>query len=251
MAFNDLIDPVMRPLLSLDPIIAVSIVALAVSVIITFIYKFTTNQDLMKRLKDEMKEFQKEMKELREHPEEMMKVQKKAMQTNMKYMMQSFKSTLFTILPIILIFGWMNANFAYESIVPGEQFQISLDFAKGSLGNIRIVVPEGVEVVGETDMELINDKAAFTLKGNEGRYIEGESLKFEYGDRVYFKDLIISSEHEYAKKVEMIKNSNLRTITIGNRKKEILPILNWGWLGTYIIFSIVFSMLLRKWLKVY
>lgn len=251
MVFEGLIDPVMRPLLNLHPLLAVGIVSLVVATIITFIYKFTTNQDLMKRLKDEMKEMQKEMKELREHPEEMMKVQKKAMQTNMKYMMQSFKSTLFTILPIIVIFAWMNANFAFEPILPGEQFQVTLDFAKNSIGSVSLSVPEGVDAVGDYNLEIINDKAIFTLKGKEGKYIEDNSLKFEYGERVYFKDLIISNNNEYAKKLEMIKNSNLRSITLGNRKKVILPVLNWGWLGTYIIFSIVFSMLIRKWLKVY
>jgi uncharacterized membrane protein (DUF106 family) len=251
VALEQLLDPIMRPLLNLDPILAVAIVAFIVSVIITVIYKFTTNQNLMKQLKDEMKEFQKEMKELREHPEEMMKVQKKAMETNMKYMMQSFKSTIFTILPIILIFGWMNANYAYESISPEEQFQIGFDFAKGSMGNVSVYAPEGIEVIGDKTQDIINDKALFTFKGNEGDYIENRSLKFEYNQRLFFKDIIITNSQEYAKKQELIKDSNLKSITIDYKKKVILPVINWGWLGTYIIFSIVFSMLLRRWLKVY
>ncbi len=251
MVFAEMIDPIMRPLLDLDPLLAVGIVSLLVSVIITVIYKFTTNQDLMKQLKGEMKEFQKEMKELREHPEEMMKIQKKSMETNMKYMMQSFRSTIFTILPIIIIFGWMNANFAYDSINPAEQFQVTLNFAKGSYGNITAVVPEGIGAVGENVQEINDGKAIFTFKGEEGEYIEENAIKFEYNGGPVFREVIITNGPRYAVKEKLIKNNNLKSIVMGYEKKKILPILNWGWLGSYIIFSIIFSMSLRKWMKVY
>ncbi|MBR9698896.1 DUF4199 family protein [Candidatus Woesearchaeota archaeon] len=251
MVFENLLDPVFRPLLSLHPLLAVALVALLVTVIITFVYKFTTNQDLMKRLKTEMKEMQKQMKELRQHPEEMMKVQKKAMQSNMKYMGQSFKSTFYTILPIIIIFSWMSAHFAFDPLLPEEQFQVTLDFAKGTSGSVIIEAPQGVEIVGDSYQEITNNRAVFTLRGEEGSYIEGESLKFEYEGKIFFKDVIISNSQDYAPKEERIKNSALKTISLSNQKKIILPILGWGWLGAYIIFSIVFSMGLRKMLKVY
>jgi len=250
MAFSDFLDPIFRPLLGMHPLLAVGLVSLLVAFIITIIYKYTTNQDLMKRLKTEMKELQAEMKALREKPEEMMKVQKKAMESNMKYMMQSFKSTFYTFIPIILIFGWMNANFAFEPIVPGEQFQVELKFDKGTVGDVNIEVPEGVEIIGEDVQAIAEDKAIFILKGETGRYTEGNALKFLFAEKVFFKDLIISGQ-EYAKKEEVIKNSDLNSIKIDYNKKIILPLINWGWLGSYIIFSIVFSSLLRKWMKVY
>jgi len=54
------------------------------------------------------------------------------MQTNSKYMMQSMKSTFITFLPIILIFGWMNANIAYEPLFPNEEFTIDAVFNRGA-----------------------------------------------------------------------------------------------------------------------
>ena len=53
------------------------------------------------------------MKTLRSDPDKMMVVQRKAMETNMKYMMQSMRPTLFTLIPIIVIFGWLNATLAF------------------------------------------------------------------------------------------------------------------------------------------
>ena len=102
--FNTFLDPVFNPLLGLAPVWIIMIIALIISVLVTLIYKFTTNQSLMKDLKQELKEFQKEIKALRDKPEQALAVQKKAMETNMKYMSHSMKSTLFTLLPVIIIF---------------------------------------------------------------------------------------------------------------------------------------------------
>src|SRR3989338_11025380 len=132
------LSPIMDPLLVLPPLWIVIIISLVVTLIITLIYKWTTDQNLMKQLKDELKEFQKEMKELKAHPEKMMEVQKKAMQTNMKYMSHSMRSTLVTFVPIILLFGWMNANIAYDPILPGQEFTITAKFAANTFGTISL-----------------------------------------------------------------------------------------------------------------
>jgi len=250
MVFAEILDPVMSPLLSLDPLFAVGLVSLVVSVIITVIYKYTTNQSLMKDLKGEMKEFQKEIKELRDKPEQAMKVQKEMMQTNMKYMSHSFRSTLFTMLPIILIFGWMNVNFAYEPINPDEPFAVNLNFAKNAYGNISVTTPEGIEIVGEGIQEIKDGKTTFVFKGTEGTYIEGNALKFDYNGGPAFKDVIITTGQGYTEKTKK-GSGHLKNIDMDYKKKIILPVLNWGWLGAYIIFSIIFSMTIRKWMKVY
>ena len=73
MAF---LDPVLSWLMNFEPLWAVIIISFLVSLIITVIYKYTTNQTLMKQLKGEIKEFQKQMKELRSQPDKMMAIQK-------------------------------------------------------------------------------------------------------------------------------------------------------------------------------
>src|SRR3989344_3026667 len=83
MVFDSFFDFVFGPVLALPTFWAVLIMSLLISLIITLIYKYTTNQNLMKQLKDEIKELQKEAKELRDKPAEAMKVQKKMMETDM------------------------------------------------------------------------------------------------------------------------------------------------------------------------
>ena len=61
MVFENILNPIFFPLLSLPTLWAVIILSFLISLIITIIYKYTTDQNLMKQLKEEMKEFQKEM----------------------------------------------------------------------------------------------------------------------------------------------------------------------------------------------
>lgn len=87
------------------------IVSLILTGIITLAYKYLTNQTKMRELKEEMKNMQKSMKEMKDKPDKMMAMQKETMKKNMEYMKHSMKPTLFTFLPIIIIFGWLRGYY--------------------------------------------------------------------------------------------------------------------------------------------
>ena len=243
------LDPILNPLLQLPVLWVVIIISLVISVIITIVYKLMTNQDLMKQLKDELKEFQKETKELKAHPEKMMEVQKKAMQTNMKYMSHSMRSTLVTFVPIILLFGWMNANIAYDPILPGQEFTTTATFAANTAGTISLDVPEGISMDGNSTKQIEDGEVVWVLKGNEGEYL----LEYAFNNEKYSQEVLITGLQAYKPIITKIKESKLKTLEINNKPKKVMDLGFWkvGWLGAYIIFSIIFSMLLRKVLKVY
>ncbi|MBU1704056.1 MAG: DUF106 domain-containing protein, partial [Nanoarchaeota archaeon] len=243
----------LSPMLSLHPVWVVLIISAIIALLINVIIKYTTNQTLMKDLKSELKELQKEMKTLKDQPEKMMQVNKQAMQTNMKYMSHSMKATLFTIIPVLLIFGWMNANIAFEPIFPGQDFTVTANFASGTTGTIYMTAPEGIMVIGNSTKDIVNNQAAWTLQGETGDYIGGNALELQYDGQTFYKDLIIDTKQRYSETTKKVSNSDLKTITINNKKMKILNIfgmqIDWFW--TYIIFSIVFSMSFKKWMKVY
>tara|TARA_Y100000310_G_scaffold167856_1_gene167791 strand:- start:5265 stop:6023 length:759 start_codon:yes stop_codon:yes gene_type:complete len=246
---NQGLDYLLSPLLGLPSIVAVIIVSLAVSLIITFVYKLVTNQSLMKDLKTEIKELQKEMKGLKDNPGEAMKAQKKAMETNMKYMGHSMRPTLITFIPIILIFGWMNSHFAYEPISPGESFEISAMFDKSAQGQVSLIVPEEMTVDGEK-VKDVQEKVSWIMKGEkEGKYF----VDLDYGGEKHEKEVLITNGKLYSKKNVPVKNSQLKEINIDYEKKIVLNLLGWkmGWLATYIITSLISTMSLRKIMKIY
>ncbi|MBS3105629.1 DUF106 domain-containing protein [Candidatus Woesearchaeota archaeon] len=248
MAYYDFLNIIFAPLLKLPVLWVVIILSFIVSVIIIVITKYTTDQTLMKKLKDDIKDYQKQIKELKGNPAKAMEVQKKAMELNMKYMMHSLKPTIITFIPIILIFGWMSSTFAYESIKPNQEFSISAFFDKNADGNAEIIITEGIEITNEKNKKIENGKATWTLKGEEGEHI----LEFAYNNEKQQKSILITNAEKY---IEPIKKTSgaIKSIQIDYNSRKILNLFGWklGWLGTYIIFSIIFTMTLRKFMKVY
>jgi|TARA_B100001964_G_C14258280_1_gene613672 uncharacterized membrane protein (DUF106 family) len=203
----------------------------------------------MKRLKEEMKELQKEAKELKSEPEKAMQVQKQVMQTNMKYMMQSFRSMIYTMVPIIIIFSWMSANLAYDPILPGQDFTTTIVFEKGTSGSVELSVPNGIIINGDGIKEVKDSEIKWVLEGDAGEYL----LEYIFDGKTYSKEVLVTKENRYITPVKTVKKDVVKSISIDNNPKKLLNFGFWkpGWLGTYIIFSIVFSILVRKIIKVY
>jgi uncharacterized membrane protein (DUF106 family) len=248
MAYYDFLNIVFAPLLRLHPLWAIILLSFIVSAIIIIITKYMTDQSLMKKLKEDMKENQKLAKELKNNPAKLMEVQKKQMELTMQQFKHSLKPTLITFIPIILIFGWMNSTFAYEGIKPNQEFQVSIFLNKNTNDNADISVPEEINLIDEKTKRIQDDKVTWTLKGTEGEHI----LEFFYGNEKQQTNILITNNDKY---IEPTKKTNgaIKSIQIEYKPKKILNLFGWklGWLGTYIIFSIIFTMGLRKLLKVY
>jgi len=249
MVFENLLNPIFGPLLNLPTLWAVILLSFLISLIITVVYKYTTNQDLMKQLKDEMKEFQREIKELKKEPEKAMQVQKKSMQTNMKYMMQSMKSTLYSIVPIIIIFSWMSANFAYDPILPGQDFTTTVVFEENVEGMIELSIPVGLTIDGGARKAVKDSEVKWVLSGEKGEYL----LEYIFDGKKYGIEILITKEKRYKEPIKMVRDGIVRSIEVENKPKKLLNLFGWqvGWLGTYIMFSILFSILIRRIIKVY
>ncbi len=258
MVFENLLNPVFSPLLKLPPLVAIVLVSFLISLLITVVYKFMTDQTMMKDLKLRQKEFQKKMKTLKKEPEKLMKVQKEAMEVNMQYMKQSFKPTLITFLPIIIIFGWLNAHMAFDPIQPGDEFLATLTFAQDYDGDdVSVTVPDGVDVVGQSTKEIKAGNVLFKFTAEEGNYL----LVFTHEGISYDKELMITSSKDYAQVQKIFKKQPVKQIMLSNDKLIAINLFGLdeggiskgrlGWLGTYILCSIAFSLGLRKLLKIY
>ncbi len=253
MAFLDpVFDPILQPLINLSPFWAIIILAVVVSLLITLVYKLATDQKKMKDMKEKQKDYQKKMKELRSNPEEMMKVQKEAMKLNMEYMKSSFKPTLITMIPILLIFGWMAGHLSFEPIYPGETYSVSAEFLEGVKGEAELIADQGTELISPAEQEIVEGKANWKLKSSNGEHF----LTVKVDDVEESKKVLITKELKTEEAVTIFQHSDIKQITINYNKLRPLgtfEIFGWqpGWLGLYIIFSLVFSMVLRKLLKIY
>ena len=250
------LDPILNPLLSLPSLWLIILMTFFIALLTTLVYKFFTDQALLKSLKERIKKHQGEMKKHKDNPKKVMSIQKEAMSVNMKYMTHSMRSTLITLVPIILIFGWLNAHLVYEPVGFDETFNVTATFHDDVSRVILNVEQEGLTIVGGNS-KLVQDKmATWQLKSPpEGSCEDPCSfiLRFEAGNNTYTKEVLISKA-VYAPVVEDYDEVSIR-IEYNKLKPlnfvQIPWVNNWGWLGTYILFSLIFSIALKKILKVY
>jgi len=112
-----------------------------------------------------------------------------------------------------------------------------------------LIIPEGISSGGELNKTISDGEVKWVLKSEEGEYL----LEYKVDGRSYTKELLITKEQSYAKPIKVVKDKTVRQITVDNNKMKVLNLFGWklGWLGSYIILSIAFSMILRKLFKVY
>ncbi len=249
-------------LLNIHPVLLVILVGILFSGIMVLVTKYTTDQDLLKRLREEMKELQTEMKMLKDNPGKAGEVNKRMMEANMKMMMQSWKPMIFSMIPAILILGWFNSNIAYEPLVIGEEFSVELEFYDGITGTIAPTTPEGILLINGEAYTIKDNKVRLVYKGEKaGDYLLQYALQNDAGEvqKSWETSVIVTASEEerkyYGPKYK-INDKTIKTITVSNKKFTPLGELSlWGWqpgwLALYIIISLICSIGLRKWLNVY
>ncbi len=246
--FDSFLASIFDPLLNLvGTFWFVVLISLAVSLLTVIIYKYTTNQTMMKGLKEDIKKLQGELKKHMSNQAKALSVQKEMMDKQMRMMSHSLTPTFITLLPIILLFGWLNSSLAYVPIAPDTQFTISVAF-DDYVGNAQLTVPKDITIV-DNATKPINGTVDWRLSGKEGDYL----FEWNVGDKNYTKEVIISSNHQYASKLETINDGIVKSIQINYKDDKIFNLLGWklGWFGTYFIFALLFSIILRKVMNVY
>lgn len=254
-------------LLGFPPAMAIIIISVAVSVVTTLVYKYTTNQQHLREMKEETSRMQAEVRSTKD-PARAAQLQKEMMGKSLKQLNSSTKSMLITLVPLFLIFGWMGSHLAYQPVLPGEEFTTTAHFAKSAaqnasvvaLGNITLSASEGLEILSSPTQEVGAASAAVSwrLKGDkEGVY----RLNYGFGNEIYSMTALLTREFRYENPV-LVRSKGIKkasmidriTVDLGPlRPFGNFSLLGWepGWLATYIIFSLGASMLVRKLLKVY
>ena len=252
MAYYDFLSFIFGPLINASPLFAVVVISLIFSFLNLVITKYTTNQTEMKRIKEQMDGYRKDVKELRKDPSKSAEMQKKMLDMNkltLEQVKYSMKPLIITTIPIIfLLIPWMNSVLAYESIKPQQEFSVTVFFEKNANGMVNISVGEGMAVIDDKTKNIENSKSTWSLKGDEGEHV----LEFVYGGENQQKSVLITSTEKYIEPAKKA-NSAIKSIQIDYKPKKILNLFGWklGWLGSYVVFSLVFAMALRKVMKVY
>jgi len=253
----------------LPPLLAIFLISFLISFLITIVYKFTTNQKFMKTIHQEMKDLRQEIKNTKD-TSQVGALNKRLMEKTMKQIMHSMKSTFITIIPIFIIFGWMNGNLAFVQAEPGEEFTASITFnpENAGAGNASLQ-SETLEMLSDATQEISDDKVVWKLKGEEGKH----EILYTFGTETYKREVILTNAWEYADPHLEKKRTFFGVINMGDKNpikpeseirrvavdlKPLHPlggfeIFGWqpGWLATYFLFTLSLTFPMRKLMKVH
>ncbi len=267
---------ILTAVLAWPPILVILLVSLFVSVLSVVVYKFTTNQTKLKSIHEEQKNLRAEIKKNQKNPEKAMKLNQRAMELSMEIMPESMKSMIFTFIPIIIIFGWLSANLSFMPLYAGDTFTTSMTFEKLLPGQqATLSASPGLGIVSAATQDVIGDKVVWELKSQAaGTY----NLTYVYGSGAYSETYSLpvkiseDGARDYLNPVLARQKKILFLIPSGtgiSEKSNIVQIkvdmqpvrplgqsfnlFGWypGWLAIYIISSLVFTSVLRKYMKVY
>ncbi|MBI2133251.1 DUF106 domain-containing protein [Candidatus Woesearchaeota archaeon] len=250
----------------LGPLPTITIISLLVSIIVTLVYKYATDQNRLSAIKKESEQLRRDLKNAKDTGA-MAEINKQLIEKTMEQFRASMKPMLITMIPALIILGWMQSSVAYEQLIPGKEFTTTAEFEKSSGGEIELIAPENIQLLSEPKQKA-NESVKWRLKGPEGNY----ELEYRYDNEVYTRNIKITEKWEYedtllekeksflgiksGDQYPIRKDSNIKAIRIDNppvRPLGGIKILGWqpGWLATYIILSLAFSMGIRSVLKVH
>ena len=90
-----------------NPKLSIICLSVLVTLVMTVITKYFTNQKRMKELKDIQKACQIKLKDSKGDVKKQTEIQKEMMQCSMELMKYSFKPMFITLLPLLFLFVWM------------------------------------------------------------------------------------------------------------------------------------------------
>ena len=123
-----------------NPLISIAVLSLLITLAVTIIYKFTTNQKRLKELKDDMKRMRDDMKKYQTDPKKMMELQQESMKKSFEQMKHTLLPTFITMVPILVIFAWIRSSLSDKTVILQFPFNIPKIGDNSGFGWIGIYV---------------------------------------------------------------------------------------------------------------
>jgi hypothetical protein len=129
------------PFQSMSPWIGMILISFLTSLLMLFVYRFTSNQQGIREVKNKIKAHLLELRLFKDSLSLTLKAQGKILRYNLKYIGYALKPFLVMIIPIILILIQLNLWFGYQALDPGQKAILVVKLKEGqNLLNIDIAI---------------------------------------------------------------------------------------------------------------
>lgn len=260
---SEFFDVVLSPFSGMSPYAGLTAVSVVTGVVMVFLYRWTTDQEKLKQIRDRIKIHFLEIRLFKEDMAEMFTIQKDIMKENLNYLRYTFKSAVLLIIPIIFIVIDLNARYSYYPIHPGNSFVVSaIAGDPGSLERIELALPEGLAMDVQAMRIPEERRVSWQVRsGSSGTY----NLTFHQGEKQYIHHVVISNliqrlQPEINQQTDWISyltsmggslpsDSPIEAIRIEYPEQESFFGLQPGWLYFFFLISMIAGLAVKKFMK--
>jgi hypothetical protein len=193
--FNSVIgkifDILFLPFRGLSPWAAMIVVSFLTGLLMLFIFRHTSNQEGIRRIKNKIKAHLLELRLYKDSLAQQLTSQGKILSANFKYFSYALKPMLVMVIPVMLILIQLNLWFGSRSLDIGDEALVKVKLMEGTnplQTDIRLEVPPGIAV--ETPPLRIEDEREidWRLRATEkGVY----NILFRYQDETFTKSVAV------------------------------------------------------------
>jgi uncharacterized membrane protein (DUF106 family) len=129
--FSKIFDFIFFPFRSMSPWIGMILISLLTALLMLFVFRFTSNQEGIRRVKNKIKAHLLELRLFKDSLSLSFKAQGNILRYNLKYISYSAKPLLVMIIPLVLILIQLNLWFGYEALTPGQETILKVKLREG------------------------------------------------------------------------------------------------------------------------
>jgi len=261
---GSLFDLLFLPFRSFNPWAGMVFISLLTGLLMLLIYRWTSNQTGIRRVKDKIKAHLLELRLYKDNMGVTMKAQGQILKANLRYLGLNLKPLLVMIIPLILILAQLNLWFGSEPLTVGKPALVKIRVGPNvdiTGTEFSIKAPDAILV--ETSALRIDEQKEINWRvkpAAAGRF----NLIIQAGDKSYEKTVIVDGrklqkvsplrvkrgiwdELLYPGEKPLPGDGQIRTIEVVHSGKRLsLFGLRLHWLVAYLLLSIVFGFALKK-----
>ena len=257
--FGKIFDLLFIPFRSMNPWVGMVIVSLLTGLLMLVIFRYTSNQAGIKKVKNKIKAHLLELRLYKDSLGLSMKAQGNILLANLKYITHSFKPLLIMIVPVVLILIQMNFWFGYESLEPGEQTLLKVKLEEGynplqtnltlepEPGIVIETPPLRIEEYSEVNWRISSQKSGVhhvnvVIGGNKiSKTVATDTKPLSKLSPIKHRKKLLD-ELFYPVEAPIAKDSPVKSVEILYPSKSMhLFGLNIHWLIVYFALSIIFG----------
>lgn len=202
------------PFRNMSPWIGMIFISLLTGLLMLFIYKYTSNQEGLRKVKNKIKAHLLELRLFKDSLSISFKAQGSILRANLKYIGYSSKPLLVMIIPIVLILVQLDTRFAYNSFDPSQKTIL------------RIQLGEGVPLM-DTVIDIKTD-SDIVLETPPLRDVENNEINWRIrAEKEGVHEIkIVVNDQEYTKRISVGQKTLSRISPLRTRKNFFRELLN-------------------------